>query len=60
MSLTLSRENGEKLQLVTEGNVVIAITVTNSKGNQVRINFNAPSSRRKMHRELIEDAALRH
>ena len=60
MSLTLSRENGEKLQLVTEGNEVVAITVTDTQGNQIKINFNASSSQRKMHRELIEDAALRH
>ena len=60
MSLILSRRNGEQLQLVTKGNEVIAITITNINGNQVRISFNAPKSCRMMRRELIEDVVVRH
>ena len=60
MSLTLSRRNGEQLQLVTKDNEVIEITVTNIRGNQVKINFNAPKSCRIMRRELIEDALIKH
>lgn len=60
MSLTLSRRNGEQLQLVTKDNEIIEITVTNIRGNQIKINFNAPKSCRIMRRELIEDAVIKH
>ena len=57
MSLILSRNNGEELQLVTENNEVVAITLTNAQGTTTRISFDAHSPRRKMNRELIEDVA---
>lgn len=60
MSLTLSRDNGEQLQLVTKDNEVIAITLTNSQGARIKIKFDQHSSRRKMNKELITDVAISH
>lgn len=60
MSLTLSRDNGEQLQLVTKDNEVIAITLTNARGDRIKINFDQYSSRRKMNKELFEGVAVSH
>ena len=58
MSLTLSRRNGEQLKLITKDNEIIEITVTNIRGNQVKINFDAPRSCRIIRKELIEDVSI--
>lgn len=52
--VVLTRENGEKLQLVMENDQVVAIRLTDSHGKQVQIGFEAPPASRVLHKELIQ------
>ena len=56
--LILTRKNGESLQIVTTNNEVIDIQVTNVRGDQVKIGFDAPLSCRILRQELIEDVVV--
>ncbi|MGD8926059.1 MAG: carbon storage regulator [Thioalkalispiraceae bacterium] len=53
--LILTRRNGESLQIVTRDNEVIEIKITNVRGEQVKIGFDAPPECRILRQELIEE-----
>ena len=54
--LILTRRNGESLQIVTRDNEVIEIKITNVRGEQVKIGFDAPPECRILRQELLEEA----
>ncbi|VAW95007.1 hypothetical protein MNBD_GAMMA21-1599 [hydrothermal vent metagenome] len=56
--LVLTRQNGESLKLVTQDDEVVEIIVTNVRGEQVKIGFEAPPSHRILRQELIESLVV--
>jgi carbon storage regulator CsrA len=53
--LVLTRRDGETIQILTENDEVITLTVTQISSGQVKLGISAPPACRILRQELIEE-----